>query len=282
MGKSKFYFLPPVKNYALSRVQKNFIVRICVILSEELISFSHQINKVLFTLLSMMILISTAILSHAGTPYFSMGFGAGLAKIGHTQYYSPTSGLMHYYSADSKREIVAPLISLGTGYRFDMNNHSYTSLGIEADYINYGDPKGRLHPGVNIDPDFDRLSYSYSAESYLLMLKGSWEFGDHNWLPYLSLGLGLSFNQLGNYSEGTNNTAAPARNLYKRNITQDTGYSVDIGLYQYKLKHNIDLTLAYRFIYSGNAYLKNPVSGNNAISSGILNGHFITLSFNLL
>ena len=262
MIKLELYFLPVLKKI-ISRA-------------------SHQeVNKIFFILSSIIILLFTATLSYANTPYLSMGFGTGLAKVGHAQYYSPASGLMHYYGADSKREVVAPLISLGAGYRFDMKNHSYASLDIEVDYINYGDPKARLHPGVNMDPDFDRLSYSYSAESYLLMLKGSWEFGDHNWLPYVSLGLGLSFNQLGNYSEGTDSTAAPARNLYKRNITQDTGYSIGVGLYRYNLKNNIDLTLSYRFIYSGNAYLKNPVSGNNAISSGVLDGHFITLSINI-
>ena len=252
------------------------------VLPEERPLFCQQVNRIFFTLLSMMILISTPTLSYAATPYFSMGFGAGLAKMGHSQCYSLAKGLMHYYSANSKIEAVAPLISLGAGYKFDMNNHSYASIGVEADYINYGDTKGRLHPGVNIDPDFSRLSYSYSTESYLLMLKGLWEFSDHNWLPYLSLGIGLSFNQLGNYSESTDNTAAPAQKLYKRSITKDTGYSVDVGLYRYKLKNNIDLTLAYRFIYSGNAYLKNPVGGNDAIYSGILKGNFINLSINIL
>jgi hypothetical protein len=233
----------------------------------------------LFQLLTLLFSVYSA---YASIPYIYLGFGAGLAKIGKSQNYSPIDGLINYYSADSTTEVIAPLVSLGAGYRFDINHNYYASLGIEGDYVNYGDLKGVLHPGVNIGPNFNTLNYSYSAESYLLMFKGKFGFTNHTWLPYISLGIGFSLNQLGNYSEGSDNTSAPAQILYERNSKGDKAYSIGVGLYQYRIRNNINLSIGYRFIYSGSGTLENPISRSDSISSGMLAGHFITLSINIL
>jgi len=223
-------------------------------------------------------MVGLAINANASRPYINLNIGAGLTKIGKTQDYSPYPGLDNRYDADAKSRIAAPIISIGLGYQFDFSSNLYASLGVEGDYIDYGDSEGIEHPGINILPNLDTLSYSYSAESYLLMLKGRIGFTNHAWFPYISMGAGLSFNNLGSYAVAPNRILAPPKSLYERHIQEDAAYSVGIGLYQCELNKYTKLSIGYRFVYTGRGSLKNPISGDDSIYSGSLSGNFIILS----
>ena len=229
--------------------------------------------------LSTIFLISSA---YGAKPYINMGLGVGLSNIGESQEYSPTSGLLNYYDLDNKAKLVSPIISLGTGYRFDVGSKLYFDLGVEGDYVNFGDLKGTLHPGINIDSKFDTLSYSYSASSVLLMAQGKFGSTDRRWFPYVSLGIGLAFNMLRSYQETSSTSAAPAQNLYKTNVVNDLAYSIGIGLFQYKINKDLDFNIGYRFVSSGHGALKNSSSNSESLSSGTLSAHFLTLSLTIL
>ena len=229
--------------------------------------------------LSTIFLISSA---YGAKPYIYMGLGVGLSNIGKSQEYSPTSGLLNYYDLDNKTKLVSPIISLGTGYRFDVGSKLYFDLGVEGDYVNFGDPKGTMHPGINIQPNFDTSSYSYSASSVLLMAQGRFGSTDRRWFPYVSLGIGLAFNMLGSYQETLGMSTAPAKNLYKANVVNDLAYSIGIGLFQYNINKDLDFNIGYRFVYSGYGSLKNSSSNSESLSSGALSAHFITLSLTIL
>ena len=201
---------------------------LCVI--QKICKFLTSCRYRFFLLLKVLFLLSLASPGYSAEPYLNFGFGMGLAKIGESQNYSPVNGVINHYSSNSGTKLTAPLISLEAGYRINIKSKYYTSFGIEGDYINYGNPKGTLNPAINSGLDNDSLSYSYSAESYLLMLKNKWGFIDHKWLPYISLGVGLSFNQLTDYSESSNNSSAPAQYLYTRNTKKDIAYSIGVGI----------------------------------------------------
>ena len=234
-------------------------------------------KSILSNALSVLVLVISFVGS--AEPYLGLGFGLGLGKVGKSQYYSPYPGLTDYYVTDNKWEIAAPLVNLGAGYRFHLNQHHYFELGVEADYISWGDAEGTRYPGVNLPTKLDTLSYSYSAESYLLMLQGKFGNTSRAWLPYLSLGVGLSFNALSGYHEIPNGSVAPPQKLYKNNSTQHTAYSVALGLYSYHtLNHRINFNIEYRFIYAGEGILKNPDNGTDAINSGALKGNFLVAS----
>ena len=242
-----------------------------------------MIKRFVFAL-STILLISSA---YGAKPYIYMGLGVGLSNIGKSQEYSPTTGvlnpvLLNYYDLDNKTKLVSPIISLGTGYRFDVGSKLYFDLGVEGDYVNFGDPKGTLHPGINIQPNFDTLSYSYSVSSVLLMAQGKFGSTDRRWFPYVSLGVGLTFNMLGSYQETSSTSATPAQNLYKANVVNDLAYSIGIGLFQYNINKDLDFNIGYRFVYSGYGSLKNPSSNSESLSSGALSAHFITLSLTIL
>ena len=209
---------------------------------------------------------------------YGVGFSNRLSK---SQNYSPVKGLTNYYHATKKR-IKTHFVGLSTDYLFNIKNNYFTSfgVGIEWDYIDYGKLKGVLHPGVNIKPNSDTLSYSFSSVSNLLVLNGKFASNNRIWLPYIFLGIGRGFNKLDNYHEKPihDNRAAPSQKLYKMKTKKNIAYSMGMGLYRDKISHDISFNVEYRFIYSGNSVLKNPALGSRRISFGALSAHFIALS----
>jgi hypothetical protein len=218
---------------------------------------------------------------YANNFYIDFDFGAGLAKIGKTQDYSPVHDLINRYTVKKKFKLVSPMLGLGVGYQFDFTKNTTLLLGIEGLYIDYGEINGTLKPAINIKPNFDTLTYSFSAESSILLLKGKLRFNNFNWLPYIALGSGISFNNLGDFSKGTDNTSAPYQNTYKRKIKGDVAYSIGVGIYQHELQPGINLSIGYRFIYSGHGALENPISGQDSLQSGPLMAQFIVFSLQL-
>ena len=217
----------------------------------------------------------------ASGSYLSFGIGLGLSDIGKKQTYSPALGLVNEYDLQEKIKTIGPLLKVELGYVFDINPANAIAFGFEGAYLDYGTTTGAQQRGINLNSNLEPLSYSFDTQSCLLLAKTKLILRKNFWLPHIALGLGVSFNKLGNYAETTTTTktAAPALHLYQDNAARSLAVLAEVGICRFKVEQHLNVDLSYRFIYSGNnSALKNPVSGEDSIGSGNLRAHLVVMS----
>ena len=216
---------------------------------------------------------------NANGPFLAFGIGLGLSDVGKAQTYSPELGLVNKYDFNDKIKTVGPLLKVELGYVFAINRDNAIALGVEGAYLDYGTTSGILRRGINISSDLNTLNYSFDSQSYLLLAKSKLLFRKNFWLPHIALGVGASFNRLGNYSETSTSPAASSPHIFQDNTKRDLAVLAEIGICQFKADKHLDVNLGYNFIYAGSKNaLKNPVSGEDSIGAGGLKAHLIVIS----
>jgi opacity protein-like surface antigen len=213
------------------------------------------------------------------TWYGDVLLGAGLGFTGRAQTLVMQPGINFGYNPN--RGQTAYLIGIGGGHSFILTPAWDLSLGIEADYVDYGKDKGLIDPLINISPHFDTLDYSYKAKAYTFMgnLRLRWWNTRRGFIEgYASLG--IARNTLSDYTEvsSAGSSASPMLNRFQKRSSTAPAFSVGIAWgYQFSPKRAIEM--GYRYINTGSAKFKTPdvpsLSGQPTLSAGKLSAQLI-------
>lgn len=146
-----------------------------------------------------------------------------------------------------------PMGSLSGGYVLSRQASwfPFTSLGLEYSYFMPAKVKGVVEEFS--DPEQANFNYNYKVTHHNLRVLGKADlFRWRNWMPYLSAGLGASWNRFSNYSEEAISELPSPRenpsfaNKAKLNFSYMAGAGVD-----YILSRNLWAGLGYRYDHFG-------------------------------
>ncbi|MDF1795038.1 MAG: outer membrane beta-barrel protein [Coxiellaceae bacterium] len=197
-----------------------------------------------------------------------------------TLFDSPAPGLTNNYASYRATQL-AGFVGIDAGYQLALSSAYELALGLQADYLNYDQLTGRVHPLVNVSPNFATLNYQLNAESFMLLvqMRALWHWKPL-WQPYFSVALGSAWNRLSGYTETIpqGSTALPSASLFGNNTSSDFAYGFGLGV-QHLISKNASITMDYRFYSAGDAaLLPSAVQGTgNQINSGTLSAHLIVL-----
>ena len=216
--------------------------------------------------------------------YSDVVLGAGLGFTGKTQTLVMQPGINFGYNAH--RGQTAYLIGIGGGHSFVLAPAWDLSLGIEADYVDYGKGKGVVHPLINVLPNSDTLDYSYKAKAYTVMgdLRLRWWHTRRGFIEGYS-SVGVARNTLSDYAEvpSAGSAAAPMVEGFQKRSSTAPAFSVGIA-FGYQVNPKMTIEMGYRYINTGNAKFKTPavpsLSAQPTFSAGKLSAHL--LYFDLL
>ena len=191
----------------------------------------HPINLLLAVLTGLA--AQTASANHW---YANLDAGIGATSIGQSQtlreFNTPAPGVTDTYSVN-KQSNAAGMLAVGGGYQFAFPSNWLLNLGGELQYITNNSIEGTVHPLVNVAPNFDTLNFSYNVDSVLVMAKPTLIYvTSGSWYPYVTLGLGLSWNSASNYHETTpvGSTAAPGLFPYRDGTQCRFAFEPGIGV----------------------------------------------------
>lgn len=145
------------------------------------------------------------------------------------------------------------LVSLSGGYVWQRLSQwlPFTSLGLEYSYFFPAQAEGIIEDYS--DEEEANHSYQYKVAHQIVYLRGKidlvrWQ----NWMPYVSAGLGSSWNRFSNYSEQaiTNVDSFHEDPKFPNKTTTHFSYSLGIGI-DYIFTRNLWGSLGYRFDHIG-------------------------------
>ncbi len=239
-----------------------------------------SIQRIIF--LCFCFLSSTAFADHW---YGSFDIGGGVSSIGEdntlTLFTSSSPIETNRYSVDRKYQATA-LIGAGGGYRFDVMPQLELALGASASYVTYDTVNGTVHPLVNIAPNFDVMSFSYDAESYLLLFEPTLIYSiECPWRLFLKPSVGVSWNKLYNYSETRvpGSTTVPGPVSFRSKTQTSFAYAPSIGV-EYAINPHSSVQIGYQYLNAGDASLgKLPNQETNQhINAGTLSAHLVVVN----
>lgn len=172
------------------------------------------------------------------------------------------SGQTNNYTT-SERTTYNPLGGIGIGYAFyptdsDGNSHAKIVLGLSSYYLSFGKVKGINTP---FQGGFGTLNYQFSAQSFAVFGTTRFIFTDYSWHPFVSAGVGSSWNELYNYSESVVTNPSPTS---PATMSAHTGnafaYQLGLGV-QHQIYLNTEdnvscgLALSYNYFNLGSSKL---------------------------
>jgi opacity protein-like surface antigen len=145
------------------------------------------------------------------------------------------------FLVDDKQSTVLALI--GLGYLWSYPNRlwlPYVSTGLEFDYLPSAKIAG-LRENFSIPADTDPYQYRLIHYSLIAVGKlGIYRWG--NWVPYVSLGLGSTWNRSYDYSEDAPSVSPGFGNKTQAEFTYNAGLGLD-----FNLNRDLQLSLGYRY-----------------------------------
>ena len=125
-------------------------------------------------------------------------------------------------------------------------------------------------------PDFDNFTYSYNVSSRQLMFESRIIYPQASWLPYVSVGIGPSWNKAYAYQEYPNNeTAISLKGNFPSNTNTTFPYEAGAGLgYTYK---KLLVAFEYKYQILGDAQfgLYSFQTNNNRLNSRLRTNQFL-------
>ena len=206
-------------------------------------------------------LLAAPVWMQNGLMGISMGMGIpntpSLSSITNADSYPPD-----LYSANDSSTI--PIIDIFLGKRSTLFNHAAV-MAIHYNTNLYQTTQGMIDEFS--DSRFWNYRYNYSITRYTLLGEYQWNLlsleNNNKAQPYLLLGLGLSSNTLGNYSEQPEpNVIYPrdSMNFARRTLTQ-VAFEAGLGM-SYRLNANWDLDAECTYLNAGDAALGANNIGN--------------------
>lgn len=162
-----------------------------------------------------------------------------------------------YNSPKSKQ---SPLISLSGGYVWSRSSQwlPFTSLGLNYSYFFTGKAEGTIEDYS--EEEDANYTYKYNLTHQTLYLQGKidlvrWQ----RWMPYISSGLGGSWNRISNFNEQvlTDVDSTHENPQFPSKTTTNFSYSLGAGI-DYIFAQNLWGSLGYRFDRIG--YIKTGAS----------------------
>ncbi len=213
--------------------------------------------------------------------------GVSFSDLGHNQtisvYQDPS---IQYQFDNSSEHIQSPFVGLGLAYQWDQlgafKNHLAFSLGLTAYYLE--NSLNGVKTPVLLGTALPSLNYHVEEDSWAAMLEPKLINTAYSWQPYALVGLGVSSNQLNNYSEeptDPNGGAAAMPEPFQNKTTNSFAWEFGLGVqhlfYTAETGQKISFALEYRYMNWGQMYLATyPGEGTRETP------HFGTLTSNLL
>jgi|GEM_PF-4431549 len=217
----------------------------------------------------------------------SLVLGTGYTTVGSAQQVwlanTPEPGLENTYASSGKQY---NSILFGFALEKAFTNHHENiepAAGLEADYLRNSNMSGVVHPMVNVDPDFDRLNYSFRMNSYLLFATGKLSMLNiiSKLGGYLQAGVGGAFNKLSNYNETspTGSSAAPSLAPFRDRSNKKFAYFLGAGIVC-QMSKATQILIGYRYINSGQSgFNTSPIQQTkDTLNFSTLSNHFLTIS----
>ncbi len=170
---------------------------------------------------------------------------------------TPSPGVENQFESKDPSNYTA-LVGLGARKNLKAIKFQTTlSAGMEALYLN-DSVKGIVRPLINVGPNFDKLNYSFSVNSLLLLAKATLNRDNllNRWAGYADFGFGASFNGFSNYIESipTGSTAIPMASPFHRRMTEELAFSIGLGV-THKVASRSEVSVGYKYLYTGTGAL---------------------------
>ncbi len=214
--------------------------------------------------------------------YGELLVGAGRTRSGKSQNLPMQSNpMMEVNGYEPIKGQAAYWLGVGGGHFFVLSHTLDLGLGVEADYIDYQDSEGVVHPLVNYAPDFDTLNYRYHTKSYVLLGKARlrWWYSGVGFVEG-DAAVGAARNMLSDYQESipAGSTAAPMTHPFQNAASTQAAFGVGVAL-GYQVSPRWALALGYRYLNTGRAKFKAPseYDAQPRLTSGRLSANMIYL-----
>ena len=154
------------------------------------------------------------------------------------------------------------MAGLTYGRVFHLKHDLAITIGPSLYYSNMDQVNGTEHPFSNAG-NFDTLNYHYSADSWSLMAESKLVYEKYQWQPFITGGIGPSWNRLSSYGEVPTDSSGSATanpSVFKNNTQAQFAYDVGFGvqrIFYRDAKHNVSYraSLAYRYFNFGSGQL---------------------------
>lgn len=176
------------------------------------------------------------------------------------------------YNFESNNTKTAGLLGIFGGAEFTINPLWALQLGLGYYQSSSFTTSGTLSQGSEIP--FSKFDYDYTISSRQLLVESKFlTTYRERFHPYLSLGLGQSFNKASDYT--VNNSRAPFSPRFGDSTTNTFSYTAGLGV-DYDITSNIRLGLGYRFADLGKVGLGNGKIDNLPISHTLKQSNLYT------
>lgn len=210
----------------------------------------------------------------SGRWYHTYGVGATVPLNNHKSDYVNTSPGWPPDFYKQKDVSAAPIFTFGFGYYLAFTNRflPYASLGISYTYA--GPYKAHGHIEQYSLPQFRNYSYSYEIQRQtLLMVMKADLINEYAFMPYLTIGLGASFNQARHFEESPLSNVTPRISPnFHRATNVAFSYTVGLGV-DYIVQDNILLSLEYYYGSFGTAHTGDSSHHSTPTSTNSSNDH---------
>lgn len=165
------------------------------------------------------------------------------------------------YNANSATNVNG-MAGLTYGRLFHLKHDIVITIGPSLYYTNIDQVNGTEHPFSNAG-NFDTLNYHYSVDSWSLMAESKLVYEKYQWQPFITGGIGPSWNYLSSYGEvptDPSGSAAANPSVFKNNTQAEFAYDVGFGvqrIFYANAKHNVSYrtSLVYRYFNFGSGQL---------------------------
>jgi len=154
------------------------------------------------------------------------------------------------------------IVGFGYGRIFHLKHDLAVSIGPSLFYTDFDSVNGLEYPASNLG-NFDTLNYQYAASAWSLFAASKLVYEKYNWQPFITGGIGPSWNRLSEYQEvptDPNGMASPNSSVPANNTKVAFAYEVGCGLQRIihsseKLNMVYRLSLAYQYMNLGEGSL---------------------------
>ncbi len=214
--------------------------------------------------------------SSQSQPVISFSFGGTKAKVGNSQEFSIAGDIDNYdYNAshsNTKKFILGTFIGLENV----LKNNFIVQLGLSFYYLpdNFTSGNGVLTQGIDAQSS-DTYNYNYEIKNRQLMLEGKLlKKLKQSYYPYVSFGLGSSFNQTINYQTTVPSTLTFTPQ-FSSNKNISFAYKIGVGV-DWQIQDFWRLGIGYRFADLGKANLGSGAIDTTPFSQTLMQNHLYT------
>lgn len=166
----------------------------------------------------------------------------------------PTYGTTNGYNTQPSTRVSS---IAGVRYQrlFHLNHDVGLTVGPAFYYANLDAVEGVEHPSINYNSNFSTLNYQYAAETFSLMAEAKAVYEKFLWQPFVTVGVGSSWNKLSDYREwptDPSSSAIAASSVFGANFSTRLAYEAGLGIqriFPANELHKIPLSLALSYQY---------------------------------